>query len=186
MVTVRNILAAVAATIFLTPHAAFADNYSFLRGSKWFVPPSTLPAAVMTLKDGKVQPVLDQTVWDITGYKDGYFWGRSIVQFMRPDTGAPVGSASCTRMMGSVAQSGKVLITFINDADKTTLQAVQGVGTLSRAAHNVPVFEMQMATGSTFVLAHWSYMFQCIPGQPCNARLPGTKLSLAKFIAQCD
>ena len=178
--------AALGGIAALIPATASADTYSFLRNSKWYVPPATLPAALMTLSDGKVRPVLDQTVWDITGYRDGYFWGRSIAQFMRPDTGAPIGSASCSRMMGSVTPSGRISITFVNEDDKTTLRSVQGTGTLTVKSRGQSSFEMQMETGATFVVAHWSYMYQCIPGQPCNTKLPGTNLSLAKFIAQCD
>jgi len=43
-----------------------------------------------------------------------------------------------------------------------------------------------MSTGFNSVLAHWSYMDQCKPGQPCEAQLPGSDLSLEQFLAQCN
>ncbi|HVV63812.1 MAG TPA: hypothetical protein VHD14_18855 [Pseudolabrys sp.] len=168
-----------------TSRAAPTD-YSFLRGSQWYVPSATLPAANLILKNDAVRPVLDQTVWDIIGYQKGYFWGRSVASFTQPVSGKPVTGVSCSRFLGSVTPSGRVYITFVPDGDTTTSSAVTGIGTLSSSVTQGWTFEMQMATGSAFVLAHWSYMYQCKAGQACEARLPGTRLSLQDFLAQCS
>jgi len=53
----------------VVPNAADMVKYIFLRGSKWYVPSETLPAVEMNLANGKVSGVVDQTVWDITGYR---------------------------------------------------------------------------------------------------------------------
>ena len=160
-------------------------QYSFLRGSKWYVPPSTLPAIEMRLKTGRVRALVDQTVWDITHYRYGYFWGRTVAVFKYVNTGQPIGDPGCSRMVGSVTPSGRVHITFIPDGPPVTSLATTGLGTLSGNKTDGWTFEMQMSTGVTKLLAHWSYMVQCKSGQACEAKLPGSDLSLADFLAQC-
>jgi hypothetical protein len=160
-------------------------QYGFLRGSKWYVPTETLPAVNMPLNSNVVQPLSDQTVWEITGYSKGYFWGRSVAVFKRP-SGAQLGPVACSRMLGSVTPSGRVHITFVPQRDVTTRSAVTGIGTLAREAPQGWTFEMQMATGTASVVAHWSYMYQCKSGDACETTLPGTSQSLDEFLAQCD
>jgi hypothetical protein len=161
-------------------------KYRFLENSNWIVPPATLPAISYELATGTATAVVDQTVWDITGYRDGYFWGRTAAQFRDAATGDLVSSA-CMHMVGSVTPSGKVHITFVNTDQETALTATRGTGKLVRAKGGAWAFEeMQMSSGSTSVMAHWSAMVQCKPGQPCEGRLPGTKSSLQDFLAICD
>jgi hypothetical protein len=160
-------------------------QYDFLRGSKWYVPPSTLPAMEMDLSNGRVRALLDQTVWEITNYRYGYFWGRTVAVFKYAATGQPIGAPGCSRMVGSVTPDGRVHITFIPQGQQTMSLATTGTGTLSGNA-NRRLFQMQMSTGTTSVIAHWSYMAQCKPGDQCESRLPGTKQSLEQFLAQCD
>jgi hypothetical protein len=165
---------------------ANARKYQFLRGSKWYVPPSTLPAVEVKLTTGIVRAVVDQTVWDITNYRDGYFWGRSAAVFTYAVTKQPLGEPACARMVGSVTPSGRVHITFVPDGLKTMALATVGTGSLSGNNAAGWRFEMQMSTGTTSVIAHWSYMKRCWAGQACEGKLPGTNLSLADFLAQCD
>ena len=172
------------AALLLLSTPAWAQ-YAFLRGSKWYVPTETLPAMNMPLNADVVQPLSDQTVWEITGYSKGYFWGRSVAVFRRP-SGNQFGNVACSRMLGSVTPSGRVHITFVLQGDTTTRSAVTGIGTLTREAPQRWIFEMQMATGALSVLAHWSYMYQCKSGDACETTLPGTNQSLAEFLAQCD
>jgi hypothetical protein len=161
-------------------------KYRFLRDSKWYVPAETLPAVEMQLRNGRVRAVVDQTVWEITDYRYGYFWGRTVASFKYASTGQPVAAPACSRMIGSVTPSGRVHITFVGDGQTTALTAVRGTGTLSGNSQEGWRFEMQMSTGSTSVIAHWSYMDQCKPGDACESKLPGTELSLSQFLAQCD
>lgn len=169
----------------VAPNAADLAEYSFLGGSTWYVPTQTLPAIEMNLANGNISAVADQTVWAITGYRYGYFWGRTAAVFTRQIAGASRSALSCASMLGSVTPDGRVHITFVPKGQKTTLGAVRGIGALSRASHEW-LFEMQMSTGATSVVAHWSYMAQCRPGQACEAKLPGSALSLKQFLAQCD
>ena len=167
-----------------TPNAD-SDKYAFLAGSQWYVPQSTLPAIDMDLATGAVMPVLDQTVWDIAGYQDGYFWGRTVASFARRGQGPAGAQIACSRMLGSVTPDGQVYITFVSDTQKSAVGAVRGIGTLALKGQGGQ-FTMQMSTGTTSITAHWSYMNQCKMGQPCESKLPGSKLSLAQFLAQCD
>jgi hypothetical protein len=196
--TIRRIIAAgvIAAagglgcsTTWAAPPTATVQDvakFSFLRGSKWYVPRQTLPAIEMKLRSGAVRAIVDQTVWDITDYRDGYFWGRTAAVFTYAGSGQPAGDPACSRMVGSVTPSGRIHITFIPEGQNTMLGAVRGTGTLTGNNSEGWTFEMQMSTGTTSVIAHWSYMEQCKPGQPCENRLPGSNLSLANFLKQCD
>ncbi|HVZ53887.1 MAG TPA: hypothetical protein VG986_18105 [Pseudolabrys sp.] len=169
----------------VVPNAPDMVKYSFLGHSQWYVPAETLPAVEMNLATGKVFGVVDQTVWDITGYRYGYFWGRTAAVFTRQVGGKPQASLSCATMLGSVTSDGQVYITFVPKGQKTALAAVRGIGSLKPTAHDWR-FQMQMSTGTTTLIAHGSYMAQCRAGQACETKLPGSDLSLKQFLAQCD
>jgi hypothetical protein len=169
----------------VVPNAPDTIKYSFLNHSQWYVPTATLPAVEMNLANGQVSGVVDQTVWDITGYRYSYFWGRTAAVFTRQVGGKPQMSLSCATMLGSVTPDGQVYITFVPKGQKTALAAVRGIGTLKPTAHDW-LFQMQMATGTTTLVAHRSYMAQCKKGEPCQSKLPGSDLSLTQFLAQCD
>jgi hypothetical protein len=190
MTAPRLIAAALTAAIAgLGCFAASAEQvkqFKFLDDSKWYVPPATLPAMELKLRNGIARALIDQTVWDITKYRYGYFWGRSVAVFTYAGTGQPLGPPACARMVGSVTPSGRVHITFIPVGDRTTGNATVGTGTLTGNNQEGWTFEMQMSTGFNSVVAHWSYMEQCKSGQPCESQLPGSNLSLAEFLAQCD
>jgi hypothetical protein len=188
----KVVAASILSTAALAPAApalaapSEVAKYRFLEDSKWIVPPATLPAISFDLATGTATAIVDQTVWDITHYRDGYFWGQTAAQMRDASTGKLVSSA-CMHMVGSVTPSGKVHITFVNQDQETALTAVRGTGRLVRAKGAGWVFEeMQMSSGSTSIVAHWSVMAQCKPGQPCEDRLPGTKSSLEDFLANCD
>ena len=171
----------------LTSAAADVAKYAFLEGSRWIVPPATLPAILYEPEDGTVRDIVDQTVWDITGYRDGYFWGRTVARLSDAATGEPLGGFSCLDMVGSVTPGGRVHITFVDPERTTVLTAIRGTGLLVRGRGNRWQFEeMQMSSGFTSLVVHWSYMVECRPGDACEAELPGTTSSLAEFLAACD
>lgn len=194
MVKARVIAASgVAVLAWLIGSAALAEpvaiasgtlNYDFLRGTQWYVPEATLPAVQMNLQNHRMTALVDQTVWDITNSDHGYFWGR-VVTVIRPwGSSASSGNPSCARMLGSVTPDGHVYITFVDSDQKTTLGAIRGIGTLTPNSGGWR-FEMQMSTGTTGLVAHWSYMDQCKTRQACQTKLPGSNLSLSQFLAQC-
>src|SRR5215467_14517338 len=52
-------------------------DWSSLQDTYWYVPPASLPALQLDPDSGTLNWVIDQTVWHITGYREGYFWGVS-------------------------------------------------------------------------------------------------------------
>lgn len=166
------------------PTADQATKYDFLRGTQWYVPDTTLPAVLLNLQNGKVTALVDQTVWDIVSSDHGYFWGRAVTVVRPWGSSTTSGNPSCARMVGSVTPDGHVYITFVEANQSTSAGAARGLGTLTTGSAAWR-FEMQMSTGSTGVVSHWSYMDQCKSGQACQKKLPGTELSLSQFLAQC-
>jgi hypothetical protein len=194
--SMRVLLAAIAISLVAIGLASARDlfvttpsnvaRYAFLRHSHWYVPPATLPAMSFDLATGATTPLVDQTVWEITDYRYGYFWGRSVAQFRDATTGKLFGPPACTRLIGSVTAGGKVRITLIGQGQQTADGATIGTGQLVWQRPGRGLFtDMQMASGSTTLVSHWSYMAQCQRGQSCERRLPGTKTSLSDFLALC-
>lgn len=162
-------------------------KYDFLEGSKWFVPHSTLPAITFDLATGTASAIVDQTVWDITHYRYGYFWGRTVAELRDAESGELLSEPSCMHLVGSVTPRGQVHITFINQDQPTALTATRGTGWLVWHGRTGWRFEeMQMSAGMTSVVVHWSFMEQCKPGQTCEAQLPGTDSSLWDLLDVCE
>jgi hypothetical protein len=160
-------------------------RYAFLAGTRWIVPASTLPAIAFDLATGTGSEVFDQTVRNITDVQSGYIRGRTAAQMRDPGSGEPVAEPACKHVAGSVTPEGRVQITFVNREQSTALAATRGTGRLGRA--NEWRFEaMQMSSGTTGLVVHWSCTVQCRPGDACEAELPGTTSSLADFLAACD
>lgn len=157
-----------------------ADPYAFLQGTRWYVPASTLPAVMLDPATGRTAPLVDQTVWAIDGYRDGYFTGRAVVLLKI----GPKQATQCMRLIGSVTPTGSVLVSFVDVGAADASGATTGTGRLELSARRWR-FLMQMATGSSSLVAHWSWMDRCSAGEPCATRLPGTTLGLAEFLALC-
>ena len=66
-------------------------RWARLKDTVWYVPANGLPAVATNPDRGKLIPLLDQTVYVIEGYRYGYFWGVTRVQFWppQPQSGAP-------------------------------------------------------------------------------------------------
>jgi len=54
------------------------DRWNWLKNTYWYVPAPNLPAFLFDADREELTPVLDQTVFHITDYRDGYFWGRTV------------------------------------------------------------------------------------------------------------
>lgn len=162
--------------------ASAADPYAFLAGTKWYVPAATLPAVLFDPAAGTFAGVGDQTVWAIDGYQAGYFRGRAAV--LLTQNGKPAAPVQCMRLLGSVAPGGSVHVSFVPVGDDTAANATTGTGRLALDGNRWR-FLMQMASGTGKLVAHWSYMDQCRPGQPCQSRLPGTNVGLDALLARC-
>ena len=173
-------LAAVTSFVALTLPAA-ADtvtDWRWLNGTTWYVPSSGLPAYVYTPPNNTLTPVQDQTVYTITGYRNGYFWGRTAGQIGTNDV-------SCMTLVGSVTPEGKIYLTFtpfpFSPGDEPTI----GIGTMVRRAGRW-MMENQMSTGTPSVqLGHWAYMVQTKPGTSSWYSLPGVNVSVTEFMSGC-
>jgi hypothetical protein len=160
--------------------APATNRWSWLANSYWYVPTSNLPAVLYNSSTGTLAPVSDQTVFHITGYQSGYFWGKTVTQLGS-------GSPSCTSLVGSVTPEGQVILTFTNTSGDSAPSITQGFGVMQRKFGQWTM-ENQMFTApsSTFQIGHWAYMVQTRPGQPSWNSLPSSGLSVPEFLSQCD
>lgn len=157
------------------------ERWDFLEGSYWYVPPAYLPALQMAATDTMPVRMTDQTVWQITGYSDGYFWGNCAALIYETGTtpaGAPVGM----RMAGSVTPDGSVQISFMPISNVGAAMSTSGWGYM-RLEDKTWIFDMQMASGITTLVAHWAQMAPTEEGMPSWEQLPGTDYSVPDFLA---
>ncbi len=159
--------------------APTVKRWSWLADTYWYVPTSNLPAVLFNSSTGKLAPVSDQTVFHITGYRDGYFWGTTVTQLGSS-------SASCSSMVGSVTPQGKVLLTFTSTSSSSSPSITEGSGVMQRKFGKWTM-ENQMFTspGQTLQIGHWAYMVQTHPGLPSWNALPSSGVSVPEFLGQC-
>ena len=95
----------------LDPHP---HRGAWLKDSVWYVPAGGLAAVAASPDRGRVITLFDQTVYVIEGYRDGYFWGVTRVQFWPPQQGPvpPVSPPTCMRLLGSVTPEGAITLSF--------------------------------------------------------------------------
>jgi hypothetical protein len=158
--------------------APTATRWSWLANTYWYVPTSNLSAVLFNSVTGSVQPVSDQTVFHITNYADGYFWGESVTQLGSS-------SASTSSMLGSVTPEGKVLLTFTTTSTNSSPSITNGYGTMVRK-YGQWTMENQMFTSpnETLQIGHWAYMVQTRPGMPSWYSLPSADVSVPVFLSQ--
>jgi len=160
------------------PARSTVARWRWLKDTYWYVLTSNLLAYVFVAQTQELQAVSDQTVFHITDYRDGYFWGKTVVKLGTLP-------AMCLSLVGSVTPEGRVLLTF-TPIDTTASAAVtQGVGQMRFKFGNWTM-ENQMSSGPTQLqVTHWAYMIQSQPDQPSWQSLPGVGISIDQFLAQC-
>ena len=158
-------------------------TWSWLTDTYWYVPPANLPALRYGEDDNTLAWLVDQTVWHLTGYRDGYFWGVCATLLRNAGEAAPErGPGSQPRsftMLGSITPEGRVHITFLPGSRGS---ATIGLG--RTVPHGTEwSFEMQMSSGSSQQpTLHWAYMIQVRPGDPAWDSLPGVGLSVSEML----
>ena len=164
--------AQVLGTASLPSSAATVRDWRWLNGTTWYVPTNGLPAYIYAPEQNQLIPVQDQTVYTITGYRNGYFWGR---------TASKLGdnAITCMSLVGSVTPEGKIYLTFTNypyvdGSSETTI----GVG-------NMVVKGRQWTGSSAAQVGHWAYMVQTRPNQASWQSLPGVNMSVPDFMEPC-
>jgi len=179
----RALLSTVVAHVQRRPVIQMATNHSgqnanvtprrwqWLANTYWYVPKANLPAIIYNSGNGDVIPIQDQTVYHISGYREGYFWGETVAQY-----GATAPSSSS--VIGSVTPQGKLLLSFNSGST-----IIQGIGTMTRK-NGGWTMENQMFTGSTSVqIGHWAYMVQTRPGMKSWNNLPFVNQSVPTFLS---
>ena len=153
-------------------------RWAWLADSYWCVPTRNLPAVIFSSSTNTLAPVRDQTVFQITGYREGFFWGKSVTQ---------LGSStpSVSSMVGSVTPQGRVELTFTATGDTSDPTVTEGFGQMRRKFGRWTM-ENQMFTspGGTAQLGHWAYMVPTHPGLPSWNALPGVGVSVPTFLAE--
>lgn len=153
--------------------APASNRWAWLADTYWYVPRANLPAVVYNPTTGTLVPVRDQTVFHITGYRNGYFWGVTVSQF---GDGAPSSSA----LVGSVTPQGRVLLSFTSTSGTVT----QGFGVMARPAGQWTMLNQMFTTPSSRTqIGHWAYMVQTRPGQRSWNVLPSAQVSVPTFLA---
>ncbi len=159
-------------------------DWSRLEDTYWYVRDEWLPAMQLDVSDNALSWVVDQTVWHVTGYRDGYFWGALGVQIYPAGEDVPRrGSGSRPMSMtlfGSVTPEGSVQMAFTSPRDSSGPPTV-GYGRIVER-DGQPSFEMQMFSGTGTVTGHWAHMLETRPGDPTWESLPGVGVSVPEFL----
>lgn len=161
------------------PQTPSVTDWAWLKDTYWYVPAPNLPAYIYTARTQQLRAIADQTVYHITDYRAGYFWGPSAAKFGS-------GGVTCSALVGSVTPEGQVLLTF-TPADPTVQTVVtQGFGTMRLRAGEW-LMENQMSSGPNALIqiGHWAYMAQTRPDQASWQSLPGIGLSVPELLGQC-
>lgn len=165
------------------------SNWSWLQDTYWYVLPENLPALQFDPDDETLNWVVDQTVWHITGYRDGYFWGVSATLLVTSADGAPKHGAGstpvCFTMLGSITPEGRVHLTFIPSQASSSRMATIGIGCAVRHRGDWSL-EMQMSSGNDTRTAHWAYMTRVRPDDASWESLPGVGLSVPQMLNGCE
>lgn len=162
------------------PTTPTARRWSWLNDTYWYVPNRNLPAVLFNSSTGTLAPVSDQTVYHITGYREGYFWGKTVTQLGSS-------SASSSALVGSVTPQGKLLLSFTSTGSSSSPSVTEGYGTMQRKSGQWTM-ENQMFTSpsQTLQIGHWAYMVQTRPGLPSWRSLPSSGLSVPQFLSQYE
>ena len=156
------------------------SQWNFLAGTYWYVPTAFLPALQMNSEDTEPTRMVDQTVWQIIGCSGGYLWGNCAALMYAEGT-TPDSAPLPYRMAGSITPDGNVQISFMPMNKLGAAMSVSGWGNLKKES-DLWLFEMQMASGFTDLVAHWAFMAATEEGEPSWEQLPGTDYAVPAFL----
>ncbi len=162
-------------------HGPYVNLWKWLEGTTWYVPSPNLLAFNYDAATNRIVPLSDQTVYQITGYRLGYFWGRTATQINE-------NTRTFSALFGSVTPEGKILLSF-KQYDSITSVPIQGFGSMTRKAGQWTMenqmFSSVPSTNPTSTVGHWAYMVQTEPGSASWNSLPGVNVSVDEFLAGC-
>ncbi|MEW6732811.1 MAG: hypothetical protein AB1489_15905 [Acidobacteriota bacterium] len=157
------------------------SDWKWLEDTYWYCPADCM-LATQAKRNNTFEWVIDQTVWYISGYKDGYFWGVTSVLLTPVGDEPDPKSKNDMTFFASITPEGQVHITFVQSAVTTT------VGTGRVTVHQgKQSFEMQMSSGpGAGLVVHWAYMMQIEHGDPEWKNLPGVGVSVEDMIGDIE
>ncbi len=161
----------VASTHATSPPVANPRRWSWLADTYWYVPKANLPAIIFDPGSGALVPIRDQTVYHISGYRNGYFWGETVNKF-GPN------AASSSSLVGSVTPEGRLLLSF-----NASSGATQGYGEMTRKRGKWTMENQMFTSSGGTQVGHWAYMVQTKPGMKSWKSLPFVKVSVPTFLA---
>jgi hypothetical protein len=158
------------------PIAPTVARWNWLANTYWYVPKPNVPSVLFIPTTQTLIPLSDQTVFHITGYRDGYFWGVTATQL---GPSSPVDSS----LVGTITPEGRVLLNFTQMDDSSSPTITQGIGRMTRKFGQWTM-ENQMFTspGDTAQVGHWAYMVRTNPSQPSWRSLPAVGVSVPQFL----
>lgn len=165
-------------------------DWGWLRDTYWYVKDRWLPALMFNSSQNTLTRMVDQTVWHITGYRDGYFWGvTAVLSYAAGDdvpTRGPRSNPSPFTLIGTVTPEGNIQITFVPSSSRSS-EPTAGVGRIVEH-EGQRTFEMQMSSmaSNSRLVAHWAYMMQTHEGEPSWESLPGLGISVDEMLAGID
>lgn len=152
-------------------------DWRWLEGTYWYCAAACMPA-LRTDGTDAFSWVVDQTVWYVSGFADGYFWGTAAVLLTPAGETPDADDKQDMTFFASVTPSGQVQVSFVT----SPLAATVGTGRVT-TWEGQTAFEMQMASGPpASMVAHWAYMIQVRPGDPAWERLPGAGVSVQEMV----
>lgn len=159
-------------------------DWTWVENTYWYVLPPDLPALQLDPDENALSWLVDQTVWHITGYKNGYLWGVTAAVMREPGqempSRGPGSRPSQLTLMGTVTPSGQVQLTFVPGRGSSS--ATIGFGQMVQRRGEW-VFEMQMSTDRRGArVLHWANMVQTRPGEASWDRLPGVERSVPEML----
>lgn len=151
-------------------------QWHWLKNTYWYCPTSCMPA--LQINDQNImQWAIEQTVWHIQGYKDGFFWGIAAVLITPAGQEPKIKLKQNSTLIGSITPQGEVLATFITQDTPNNMQ-FSAPGRMTEF-QNQTSFEMQVSAGPDKQLTlHWAYMKQITPDDPQWQNLPGAGVSM--------
>ncbi|UXI67057.1 hypothetical protein [Tahibacter amnicola] len=156
---------------------ATRQDWSWLRNTFWYCPAPDM-LALQTQSESTFAWVVDQTVWHITGYRDGYFWGVASTLLTPMGETPDASGKNDSTFYASITPEGRVHITFVRSALSTTV----GTGTVATDG-DAASFVMQMSSGpGSSLVVHWARMALVQPGDPAWVRLPGAGVSVPDMV----
>lgn len=162
------------------PNTNNRNKWQWFENTYWYCSANCMPA-IQTQSSNTFTWVMDQTVWHITGYRDGYFWGVSSVLLTPMEEEPNPEEKSDSTFFASITLEGQVHITFA-PSQSSVPTTTTGFGKIT-PHHGQPSFEMQVSSGpASNMLVHWAYMVKVEPGEPAWEYLPGTRTSVEYMV----